>query len=156
MSSSDERIGVPVKRAGSWLGVVVVGLALLNGLGTAQRLERDVAYSPDPNQRLDLSLPPAKGFPTVLFIHGGSLTNGDKADEDYRNACAPFPGAGIACANVNYRLAPAHAWPAQAEDVAAAAAWVRAHIGSRGGDPDKLFLVGHSSPAALGGHVRAR
>ncbi|HJQ98152.1 MAG TPA: alpha/beta hydrolase fold domain-containing protein [Candidatus Polarisedimenticolaceae bacterium] len=50
---------------------------------------------------------------------------------------------------VNYRLAPAHAWPAQAEDVAAAVAWVRANIGARGGDPAKLFLLGHSSGAML-------
>jgi acetyl esterase/lipase len=98
---------------------------------------------------LDLSAPAAKGFPTVLFIHGGSLTSGDKADDDYRGVCAPFPNAGIACTNVNYRLAPAHAWPAQAEDVAAAVAWVRTNIGRRGGDPHKLFLVGHSSGAML-------
>ena len=63
--------------------------------------------------------------------------------------CAPFPDSGIACANVNYRLAPAHAWPAQAEDVAAAVAWVRTNIGPRGGDPHKLSLVGHSSGAML-------
>jgi acetyl esterase/lipase len=50
---------------------------------------------------------------------------------------------------VNYRLAPAHAWPAQAEDVAAAVAWVRTNISSRRGDPHKLFLVGHSSGATL-------
>ena len=85
----------------------------------------------------------------MVFIHGGSLTSGDKADEDYRAVCGPFPGAGIACANVNYRLAPGHAWPAQAEDVAAAVAWVRTNIAARGGDPHKLFLAGHSSGATL-------
>jgi acetyl esterase/lipase len=85
----------------------------------------------------------------VIFVHGGSLTSGDKADEDYGRVCAPFPDAGIACANVNYRLAPAHPWPSQAEDVAAAVAWVRKNIQARGGDPLKLFLVGHSSGAML-------
>ncbi|HKH46015.1 MAG TPA: alpha/beta hydrolase [Thermoanaerobaculia bacterium] len=112
-------------------------------------MERDLAYGSDLQQRLDLSVPAAKGFSTVLFIHGGSLTSGDKADEDYRNVCSAFAGAAIACANVNYRLAPVHAWPAQAEDVAAAVAWVRKNIGSRGGDPHKLFLAGHSSGATL-------
>jgi arylformamidase len=126
-----------------------VGLVLWSEAGAADSLERDLAYGPDPNQRLDLSVPSAKGFTTVLFIHGGSLSSGDKADEDYRNVCAAFPDAGIACANVNYRLAPEHAWPAPVEDVAAAVAWVRTNISQRGGDPNKLFLLGHSSGARL-------
>ncbi|HKI03312.1 MAG TPA: alpha/beta hydrolase [Thermoanaerobaculia bacterium] len=132
-----------------WGLVMLLGLAVWRDAGVAQASERDLAYGPDPKQRLDLSVPAAKGFSTVLFIHGGSLTSGDKADEDYRDVCAPFPSAGIACASLNYRLAPAHAWPAQAEDVVAAVAWVRANIGLRGGDPRKLFLVGHSSGATL-------
>ncbi len=133
----------------SWLLVLFLGSATWSNAGAAQGVERDLAYGSDPSQRLDLSVPAAKGFPTVIFVHGGSLTSGDKGDEDYRKACAPFPAAGVACANVNYRLAPAHAWTAQAEDVAAAVAWVRTNIGSRGGDPQKLFLLGHSSGATL-------
>jgi len=131
-----------------WVLTLFVGL-LCSTAGAAQTLERDLAYAVDPNQRLDLSMPAAKGFATVIFIHGGSLTGGDKADADYRNVCAPFPTAGIACANVNYRLAPLHAWPAQPEDVADAVAWVRTNIGARGGDPHKLLLFGHSSGAML-------
>ena len=61
----------------------------------------------------------------------------------------PFPAAGIACANVNYRLLSAAPWPAPAEDVALAIAWLRAQIAARGGDPRKLFLLGHSSGAML-------
>jgi acetyl esterase/lipase len=133
----------------SWLPVVLLWLAVASTAGVAQGSERDLPYGPDPNQRLDLSLPTGKRFPTVIFVHGGSLTSGDKADEDYGRVCAPFPDAGIACANVNYRLAPAHPWPAQAEDVAAAVAWVRQNIQAHGGDPLKLFLVGHSSGATL-------
>jgi arylformamidase len=133
----------------SLLPVVFLWLAVASNAGVAQGWERELAYGPDPNQRLDLSLPAAKRFPTVIFVHGGSLTSGDKADEDYRRVCAPFPDAGIACANVNYRLAPVHPWPAQAEDVAAAVAWVRRNIEARGGDPLKLFLAGHSSGAML-------
>jgi acetyl esterase/lipase len=132
-----------------WVVAATLGLVVQSDPGAAQRFERDLSYGPDPRQRLDLSTPATSGFPTVLFVHGGSLTGGDKTDDDYRDACAPFPGSGIACANVNYRLAPAHPWPAQAEDLAVAVAWVLANIGSRGGDPRKLFLMGHSSGAAL-------
>jgi acetyl esterase/lipase len=133
----------------SWLPVVLLWLAVASTAGVAQGSERELRYGPDPNQGLDLSLPAGKRFPTVIFVHGGSLTSGDKADEDYGRVCAPFPDAGIACANVNYRLAPAHPWPSPAEDVAAAVAWVRKNIQARGGDPLKLFLVGHSSGAML-------
>ena len=112
-------------------------------------IERDLSFGADPAQRLDLSTPDAKGFPTVIFIHGGSLTSGDKADSDYGRVCEAFPAAGIGCANVNYRLLPGASWPAPAEDVASAIAWVHANVASRGGEPNKLFLLGHSSGAAL-------
>ena len=64
-------------------------------LGTAP-VERDLAYGSHPRQRLDLSTPETKGFPTVVFVHGGSLSSGDKADEDYGKVCRAFPAAGIA------------------------------------------------------------
>ena len=133
----------------AWILAAVLPLSVSGTSRAAAPPERDLAYGPDPLQRLDLTVPSGKGFPTVIFVHGGSLTTGDKRDDDYKNACAPFPEAGIACASVNYRLAPKDAWPAQADDVAAAVAWVRAGIGSRGGDPHKLVLMGHSSGALL-------
>jgi len=132
------------RRVGAlWTLAVLLGLALTADAG-AQGLQKDLPYGSDPMQRLDLSVPADGAFPTVLFVHGGSLATGDKADDDYRNVCASFPAAGIACGNVNYRLAPSP-WPAQAEDVAAAVAWVQTNIGARGGDRHKLFLFGHSS-----------
>src|SRR4029453_11001832 len=69
-------------------------------------IQRDVPFGEDPAQKLDLFTPDSKGFPTVIFVHGGSLTSGDKADSDYGKVCDAFPAAGIACANVNYRLMP--------------------------------------------------
>jgi len=115
----------------------------------AQHTERDLAYGADAAQRLDLLTPSTPGFSTVVFVHGGSLTSGDKADADYGRVCEPFVAEGIACANVNYRLLPAAAWPAQAEDVAAAIAWIHRNIERRGGRPDRVFLLGHSSGAML-------
>ena len=129
--------------------LALVSAAFIPHVVSAQSVERDLSYGPDPAQKLDLALPAAKNFPTVIFVHGGSLTSGDKADSDYGRVCDPFASAGIACANVNYRLAPQHAWPAQPEDVASSISWVRANISVRGGDPKKLFLLGHSSGALL-------
>lgn len=127
--------------------LVLASLVLAATLAPAQ--VKEYAYGRDPLQKLDLFLPTAEHFTTVVFVHGGSLTDGDKRDSDYAHACDPFPAAGIACASINYRLSPQYPWPAQAEDVVAAIAWVRDHIAARGGDTKRLFLLGHSSGALL-------
>lgn len=49
--------------------------------------------------------------------------------------------------NMTYRLAPRHTWPAAQEDIAAAVRWVRQNIASQGGDPRRIFLMGHSAGA---------
>lgn len=109
----------------------------------------DLGYGSDAAQKLDLSLPASTGFATLIFVHGGSLTGGDKADSDYARVCDSFPAVGVACANVNYRLGPQHSWPTPAEDLASAVAWLHKNIQTYGGDPKKLFLLGHSSGAML-------
>src|SRR5438067_11020396 len=76
------------------------------------------------DQQLDLYTPAAAGFPTVLFVHEGSLTSGDRKDAPYAAMCRTFQGLGFGCAATNYRLAPAHKWPAQPDDVAAAFGWL--------------------------------
>lgn len=131
------------------VGTVALALSLSAAGVAGEPTERDVAYGTDAAQRLDLFTPDTKNFPIVIFVHGGSLTSGDKADADYGKVCDAFPAAGIGCANVNYRLLPAAPWPAPADDVAAAIAWVHANIAARGGDPKQLFLLGHSSGAML-------
>jgi acetyl esterase/lipase len=114
-------------------------------------VELDIAYEKDhPAQKLDLYLPAgAKNFATVVFVHGGSLESGDKRDEDYGKVCPTFVTAGLACASINYRLLKDADWPAPANDTAAACAWTLRNIAARGGDPKRIFLVGHSSGARL-------
>jgi len=111
----------------------------------------DVAYAKDhPAQHLDLYVPAAaKGFATVVFVHGGSLTSGNKRDQDYGRVCSAFVKAGVACVSINYRLLQEGAWPAAADDTAAAFVWTERNIATRGGDPKRIFLVGHSSGARL-------
>jgi acetyl esterase/lipase len=99
----------------------------------------------------------AKGdaaFPVVVFIHGGNWDSGDKdyrfGGQDIYNNIGRFLAArGIGCANISYRLIPAVDWRAQAGDVAQAVEWVHAHAAGFGGDPERLFLMGHSAGAQL-------
>lgn len=114
----------------------------------------DIAYRPgaDSSQSLDLYEPnprPTSPFPTIIFIHGGGLTSGDRRDLPHATICNNFVHAGMACASINYRLVAEAKWPAQPQDVAAAIAWISQHIASRGGDPKRIYLLGHSSGCHL-------
>lgn len=87
------------------------------------------------------------GFPTVVWFHGGGLTEGEKhIPEGLMNK-------GIAVVTVNYRLHPKVQNPAYLEDAAAAVAWVLKNIENYGGDASKVFLSGHSAGGYLASMV---
>ena len=117
-------------------------------------ISRDRRYGPHERHRLDVfraegTAGPAR--PVLLFVHGGGFTGGDKKADDtpfYDNVGTWAVDNGMVGVNMTYRLAPDHQWPAGAEDIAAAVAWVKANIAAEGGDPRRLFLMGHSAGAA--------
>ena len=97
---------------------------------------------------LDMYLPDdTKNFPVLFFVHGGAWTLGDKVGT--RNVGLTFSQQGIGVVSVNYRLFPGAHYPEFAEDVAAAFAWTVKHIADYGGDPEKIFVAGHSAGAHL-------
>ena len=111
----------------------------------------DVPYGPDPKHRLDLYLPsaPVSSAPVLIFLHGGSWTHGYKEWMGFMAlALVDLPAVFIAA---NYRLAPAHRFPAQLEDTLTLLGWAQAHIAQHGGDPSRVFIGGHSA----GGHLAA-
>jgi acetyl esterase/lipase len=117
---------------------------------------RDVEYyegkAPDPHKNhLDLYLPKGKkNYPVVVLVHGGSWVMGDNRRYGLVSSVGEFLASqGVGAAVPNYRLSPAVKHPEHVKDVARAVAWVRDHVGERGGDPNRLFLVGHSA----GGHL---
>jgi arylformamidase len=89
-------------------------------------------------------------LPVVVMIHGGAWRTGDKANESRgKQKASFFTRHGFVYVSVNYRLSPAVQHPAHVEDVARALAWVSDHIASYGGDPKRIFLMGHSAGAHL-------
>lgn len=97
---------------------------------------------------LDLYYPESKdGFPTVVWFHGGGLTGGDKSIPEM------LKEQGMAVVAVNYRLYPKIKAPVYIEDAAAAVAWVIKNIESFGGDPDLVFVSGHSAGGYLASMV---
>ncbi|MGV6819354.1 MAG: alpha/beta hydrolase [Parvularcula sp.] len=109
---------------------------------------RDIAYGPLERQRLDLYVPDAAGpHPVLIFFHGGGWERGNK--DEYAFAGKRFAAMGYLTAVVNYRLTPEGKYPVFMEDAAAATAKVARIASSYGGDPDYLFLTGHSA----GGYI---
>ena len=116
------------------------------------KTERDVKYGPADRHLLDVFTPEtgASGRPVLIFIHGGGFIAGNKRSPGspfYDNIMLWAARSGFVGVNATYRLAPQSPYPAGAEDIAAAVAWVAAKIGERGGDPARIYLMGHSAGA---------
>ena len=139
-----------------WL--TLAGSALLGGCAPltmldlltpaeAQVAARDAAYGEHPRQRLDLYVPARHGGarPVVVFFYGGGWRSGDKGP--YRFVAETLTREGFVVAIPDYRLVPEVRFPAFVEDSAAAVAWVANNVARYGGDPRRLFLIGHSAGA---------
>ncbi len=114
------------------------------------RARLDVAYGPDYWQKIDIYLPDAPAaalLPVLLFFHGGNFTHGYK---EWCGFMAPaitaFPAIFV---SASYRLAPAVSYRAIMDDAFAALAYVRGHIADLGGDPQRVFIGGHSAGAQI-------
>ena len=98
--------------------------------------------------RLDVYAP-ARGdnHPVVVWIHGGAWRIGDKSRVQSKPGA--FNDRGYVFVSVNYRLHPAVTNKEQAGDIARAIRWVYDHVKDHGGDPERIFLMGHSAGAHL-------
>lgn len=156
-----------------WIGWTIVILALLgaalfglwrwaiatqavwlldrvDALATSRQAETSapIAYGDDPAQVVIVTTPTAtsgRPRPVVVFIHGGSWSHGAAADYAYvgRNLAAE----GYVGVSAGYRLVPGGEYPAMLEDGAAAVRWVTDNIARYGGDPSRIYLMGHSAGA---------
>ena len=114
----------------------------------ALRGPTNVAYGPDPRQRLDLYAPrarTAKPWPLLVFFYGGAWNSGRR--QDYEWVGQALASRGFVVAVVDHRLVPQVRYPAFIEDGALAVARARQLAAGHGGDPDRVVLSGHSSGA---------
>ncbi|MBC5785626.1 alpha/beta hydrolase [Ramlibacter sp. USB13] len=118
------------------------------------RVARDLRFGPDPQRNLlDVFTPESGGAarPVLVFVHGGGFTAGGRrapGSPFYDNIGVWAVKNGMVAVNTTYRLAPQNPWPAAQEDLAATITWVRENIAARGGDPNRIYLMGHSAGAA--------
>jgi len=115
-------------------------------------LEKDLVYGEGGNQELQLDIAYPKGdgpFPVIVGIHGGAWRAGRAAT--YAALAETFIHAGA------HYVAPDFSWVQDcdgslfpiADQVRRAIAWVYRNAASFGGDPDRLYVGGHSSGAHL-------
>ena len=111
------------------------------------KVQRDIAYGEGPRNLLDIYMPAAKPekAPVIVFFYGGNWNSGSRAD--YLFAGEAFASQGFVTVIADYRLYPEVKFPDFLYDSAQAFAWARKNIASYGGDPQRMYLAGHSAGA---------
>ncbi len=93
--------------------------------------------------------PAQEGYPVFVYFHGGGLETGDRQERlDFAHR---MRAEGIGVVSAHYRLSPRARCPDYLQDAAAAVAWTLENIHRYGGNPQQVFVTGHSA----GGYLAA-
>jgi acetyl esterase/lipase len=114
------------------------------------QLTQSIAYADRSRHRLDVCCPRGvAAAPVIIFFYGGAWQSGYK--ELYRYVAKALARRGYVAVVPDYRIYPEVCYPEFLDDGALVVRWVKENIARFGGDPDKLFLKGHSA----GAHIAA-
>lgn len=126
-----------------------------NSEGVRGRLgaPRRFAYGPTPVEGLDVYMTKRPNAPINIFIHGGAWRGGLAKDFGYAAELFVHAGAHYVVPDfINVMEAGGNLMP-MAEQVRRAVAWVRRNAQSFGGDPERIYVSGHSSGGHLAGVI---
>ncbi len=146
-----------------WLNVqynnrarVADSAVLLDRWARASRMVRDavpsvldIPYGDHEASKLDVFPSDVEKAPILMFIHGGWWRALDKSDHSF--LASAFTEAGAMVVVPNYALCPSVSMEHIPVQLTQAVAWAWRHGADHGGDPNRIFLVGHSA----GGHLSA-
>lgn len=129
----------------------LLSLVLCNA-AFAQKMTANIPYVENSHERhvLDIYTPktPAdEALPVMFWIHGGGWQVGDKSDVALKPKV--LTERGFVFVSTNYRLLPEVTMEALTSDVAKSLGWVHKNISKYGGDPNRIFVGGHSAGAQL-------
>ncbi len=111
-------------------------------------ITRSVPYGEAPRQTLDVYRPAAAAkSPVVVFFYGGSWQTGDK--ETYLFVATALARRGYVVVVPDYRVYPQVRYPGFLQDGARAVRWAKDNAARFGGDPGRLFVMGHSAGAYI-------
>jgi acetyl esterase/lipase len=134
----------------------IAGAASAAGVFTSREREHKgkladgVAYGASGRQRLDVYAPSSHDGsmrPVVVYFYGGGWQSGHRADA--RGVACALSSRGIVTVTPDYRIYPEAVFPGFLDDPAAAVRWTRDHAREFGGDPARIFVMGHSSGAHI-------
>ena len=124
---------------------------------TKNRVAQDVPYAEpaNPRQMVDVYAPPnAKNLPVVFWIHGGGWQAGDKTAVQLKPQT--FVNAGFVFVSVSYRFVTHVEMGDIVRDVAKGLRWTHDNVAKYGGDPERVFVMGHSAGAQQIGRASCR
>lgn len=133
------------------IALLIFSFTLLAADGLAQKLTANLRYVENGHERhvLDVYTPekPAQGLPVMFWLHGGGWQAGDKSDVAIKPKV--LTERGMVFVSSNYRLLPDATMDELTKDVVASLGWVHKNIARYGGDPNRIFVGGHSAGAQL-------
>ncbi|WLI87654.1 alpha/beta hydrolase [Massilia sp. R2A-15] len=145
------RIGLTLAAAAFALACLAAcsPLTALNALSPANGVHAStgLAFGANPRLKLDIYRPATvtAASPVVVFFYGGNWTSGQR--ESYAFVGRALAARGFVVVIPDYRLYPEVSYPDFLDDAAQAVAWTAKHIAGYGGDPNQLFVMGHSAGA---------
>jgi acetyl esterase/lipase len=119
-------------------------------LAAEPKVYRDLPYAEPTNERqiLDVYAPSeGKDHPLVFWIHGGGWRRGEKTSVQQKPQF--FTEKGFVFVSTNYRFSPQVSIKEMMADIAKAIRWTHQHAHQYGGDPNSIFVMGHSAGAHL-------
>lgn len=124
-------------------------LSLVNAVspGGTDRSVATTGFGPDPRHNLSIYRPEqgAHDAPVIVFFYGGNWVSGER--DDYAFVGRSLAERGFVVVIPDYRLYPHARYPAFLDDSARAVAWTARRIAQYGGDPRRIFVMGHSAGA---------
>jgi len=132
-------------------GILFLVFSFVTTFGFIKR-ERDVPYADFGEENLlDVYYNShlKKANDVIVFVHGGSWNSGSK--DTYWFLGKNFARKGKVMVIINYSLSPKSTYENMALDCTKAVKWVKENIAKYGGNPDRIFVMGHSA----GGHLAA-
>lgn len=147
-----ERLAILLRSVG--LGLCLLPLAgcttlYFNALNAGTPVPAPITVQPVAGQALgmDIYRTTTAKAPVVVFFYGGRWQRGARGE--YGFVGERLAAEGVVAMLPDYRLYPQVRFPAFVEDAAAAVAWARQHAAEYGGDPERVFVAGHSAGAHM-------